>query len=163
MPYMDVRLIGSQSHGKYCTGWMLAAEDAYENCPKEIRDWGIYVMVSIYQNADGETPCMPDGLIPDVAVADDPMLPYQLGDVEENHRELRDELLRTVLEHAKEGHAEIHRPDRSRTGRFMTVAVVERQDWLGADGSLVDAAVVDAEAVVERLKEYGRFLDECVK
>ena len=63
----------------------------------------------------------------------------KLGDVEENHRELRDELLRTVLEHAKEGHAEIHRPDRSRTGRFMTVAVVER------------------------LKEYGRFLDECVK
>ena len=83
MPYMDVRLIGSQTHGKYCTGWMLAAEDAYENCPKEIKDWGIYVMVSIYQNADGETPCMPDGLIPDVAVADDAMLPYQLGDVEE--------------------------------------------------------------------------------
>ena len=82
----------------------------------------------------------------------------KLGDVEENHRELRDELLRTVLEHAKEGHAEIHRPDRSRTGRFMTVAVVERQVWLGADGSLVDV-----EAVVERLKEYGRFLDECVK
>ena len=44
-----------------------------------------------------------------------------------------------VLEHAKEGHAEIHRPERPRTGRFMTVAVVEG------------------------LKEYGRFLDECVK
>ena len=40
-------------------------------------------MVSIYQNADDETPCMPDGLIPDVKVVDDAMLPYQLGDVNE--------------------------------------------------------------------------------
>ena len=94
MPYMDVRLIGSQSHGKYCTGWMLGAEDAYKgNCPKEIKDWGIYVMVSIYQNADGETPCMPDGLTPDIQVTDDSMLPYQLGDVNEP-------LLRAALEEA---------------------------------------------------------------
>ena len=40
-------------------------------------------MVSIYQNANGETPCMPDGLQPDVTVEDNPMLPYQLGDVNE--------------------------------------------------------------------------------
>lgn len=84
MPYMEVQLIGSQSRGKYCTGWMLGAEDAYgEECPKAIKNWGIYVMVSIYQNADDETPCMPDGLIPDVKVVDDAMLPYQLGDVNE--------------------------------------------------------------------------------
>lgn len=36
----------------------------------------------------------------------------------------------------------------------MTVAVVERRDWLGADES-----AVDAEAVAARLKEYGAFLD----
>lgn len=83
MPYMDVQLIGSQTHGKYCTGWMMAAKDAYESCPKAIEDWGIYVMVSIYQNADGETPCMPDGMVPDVEVEDIPLLPYRLGDVNE--------------------------------------------------------------------------------
>ena len=83
MPYMDVQLIGSQTHGKYCTGWMMAAEDAYKPCPKAIEDWGIYVMVSIYQNADGETPCMPDGMVPDVEVEDVPLLPYRLGDVDE--------------------------------------------------------------------------------
>lgn len=83
MPYMDVQLIGSQTHGKYCTGWMMAAKEAYKLCPKAIEDWGIYVMVSIYQNADGETPCMPDGMVPDVEVEDVPLLPYRLGDVDE--------------------------------------------------------------------------------
>ena len=38
MPYMDVRLIGEASHGKYCTGLMMSGEDAYENCPKEIKN-----------------------------------------------------------------------------------------------------------------------------
>lgn len=49
MPYTNVRLIGTQTHGKYCTGWMLSAEDMYEKCPQELKNWGIYVMVSIYQ------------------------------------------------------------------------------------------------------------------
>lgn len=83
MPYMDVKLIGSPSHGKYCTGILLSAQDAYDRCPEEIRNWGIYVMVSIYQNASGATPCMPDGLQPDIEADDDPLLPYQLGDVDE--------------------------------------------------------------------------------
>lgn len=83
MPYMEVELIGGQSHGKYCTGYLLSPEDVYEDSPQDIKNWGIYVMVSIYQNAAGKTPCMPDGLIPDVEVADNAMLPYQLGDVDE--------------------------------------------------------------------------------
>ncbi len=83
MPYMDIRLIGQASHGKYCTGLMMSGEDSYENCPEEIKNWGVYVMVSIYQNALGETPCMPDGLQPDTEAIDDPMQPYQLGDVDE--------------------------------------------------------------------------------
>ena len=49
MPYTNVRLIGTQTHGKYCTGWMLSAEEMYEKCPQELKNWGIYVMVSIYQ------------------------------------------------------------------------------------------------------------------
>lgn len=83
MPYTNVRLIGTQTHGKYCTGWMLSAEDMYEKCPQELKNWGIYVMVSIYQNADGKTPCMPDGFIPDIQIEDDPIQAYQIGDVNE--------------------------------------------------------------------------------
>lgn len=74
---------GTQTHGKYCTGWMLSAEEMYEKCPQELKNWGIYVMVSIYQNADGKTPCMPDGLIPDIQIEDNPIQAYQIGDVNE--------------------------------------------------------------------------------
>lgn len=83
MPYMNVELIGEQSHGKYCTGFMLGTSDVYEKVPAAIENWGIYVMVSIYKNANNETPCMPDGLTPDVAASDDPFVMTQLGDVNE--------------------------------------------------------------------------------
>lgn len=83
MPYMNIELIGEQSHGKYCTGWMLAAEDAYDKVPQVIKDWGIYVMVSIYKNANDETPCMPNGLTPIVKAEDNPLETYQLGDENE--------------------------------------------------------------------------------
>lgn len=83
MPYMDIELIGKQSHGKYCTGWMLAAKDAYKTVPQAIKNWGIYVMVSIYKNAKDETPCMPNGLTPDIEAEDNPLEQYQLGDENE--------------------------------------------------------------------------------
>lgn len=93
MPYMDVELIGNQSHGKYCTGWMLAAEDAYQKVPEEIKNWGIYVMVSVYKNANDETPCMPDGMIPDVKAEDNPLQVTQIGDINED-------MLKTALQQA---------------------------------------------------------------
>lgn len=93
MPYMDIELIGEQSHGKYCTGWMIAAEDAYDKVPQVIKDWGIYVMVSIYKNANDETPCMPNGLTPNVEAEDNPLETYQLGDENEA-------MLRVALEKA---------------------------------------------------------------
>ena len=30
MPYMDIELIGQQSHGKYCTGWMLSCSASHQ-------------------------------------------------------------------------------------------------------------------------------------
>ena len=39
----------------------------------------------------------------------------------------------------------------------MTVAIVDRKDWLGEDNSLFDE-----NAVIERLKEYEKFLDRCL-
>lgn len=62
---------------------MLGTSDVYEKVPVAIENWGIYVMVSIYKNANNETPCMPDGLTPDVAASDDPFVMTQLGDVNE--------------------------------------------------------------------------------
>lgn len=98
MPYMSVTLIGEQSHGKYCTGLSLSSTELYEmmeeQAPSAIKNWGIYVMISVYKNSLDETPCMPNGLIPDIEAYDDPMLPTQLGDENEA-------LLRVALE--KEG------------------------------------------------------------
>lgn len=107
MPYMDIELIGQQSHGKYCTGWMLSAKDAYEQVPQAIKNWGIYVMVSIYKNASNETPCMPDGLIPDTEAEDNPFEPYQLGDENEA-------MLKVALEKAGKEYTS------SRAGRIET-------------------------------------------
>lgn len=65
-----------------------------EATPTAIKNWGIYVMIGIYMNSKNETPCMPNGLTPDIEAIDDPMQPVQLGDENEI-------LLRAALE--KEG------------------------------------------------------------
>ena len=92
MPYMDVELIGETTYGKYCSGYILAPDDVFSKYPSVIDNWGIYVMVSIYQNALGETPCMPDGMTPDIYAEED--LPFlDWGDES-------DPLLRAALESA---------------------------------------------------------------
>ena len=93
MPYMTVELIGSQSHGKYCTGALLGPENIYSKFPEVIKNWGLYVMINRYADKDGKNPCMPDGLQPDVAVADAPLDGWQLGDENET-------LLKVALDRA---------------------------------------------------------------
>ncbi|MBQ8442091.1 MAG: hypothetical protein IJX29_01885, partial [Bacteroides sp.] len=50
---------------------------------KYIADWGIYVMISMYADKNGENPCMPNGLTPDLEVYDAFEEPYPLGDERE--------------------------------------------------------------------------------
>lgn len=95
MPYMDVTVIGKQSYGKYCSGIMLGAKDWFkdndEYLDQEYRDlgkkyakkWGIYVMIGRYADCNGNTPCMPDGFVPDLETFDHPDLPGDLGDPRE--------------------------------------------------------------------------------
>lgn len=64
-------------------------------------------MVSIYKNANDETPCMPNGLKPDAEVEDNPFEPYQLGDENEA-------MLRAALEKAGKEYPA------SRAGRIET-------------------------------------------
>ena len=82
---------------------------------------------------------------------------FKIQHVKENHVKVRKEWANVVLAHAKEcGYTEI-RSVRSRKGENMTVAAIDRKDWLGSDGS-----EVDLEQVVARLRKYERFMDECV-
>lgn len=83
----------------------------------------------------------------------------KIGDVAENHSEVRQKWYSVVMNQAKqERKKEIQKPQRFGSGTYMTVAIVERKDWLGADNDMLDK-----EKVIERLKEYERFLDKCLK
>ena len=101
---MDIEIIGQQTHGKYCTGTMLKGEEWYQDVvdnfkanklsftqeypefadwKKYIADWGIYVMINRYGDKNGENPCMPDGLTPDIEAEDRCDEAYPLGDERE--------------------------------------------------------------------------------
>lgn len=97
-PYFgkNLTLIGQQSRGKYCTGVVLSADNYFDdnadqlgvatatNGRKYAKNWGLYVMYSRYADKNGETLCMPDGLVPDVAATDKPDEKYALGDPKES-------------------------------------------------------------------------------
>lgn len=104
-PYMPVETVGEQSYGKYCTGiiykgtgWYddnkneLSLTD-YTNGKRYVGNWAIYIMVGRYADKDGNTPCMPDGFIPDVVAHDTPYDGIPLGDEKET-------MLRKALERA---------------------------------------------------------------
>lgn len=83
MPYMDITIIGENTHGKYCTGLTLDGDDIFKKVPPVLDNWGIYVMISVYKNSLGENPCIPNGLQPDYTIKDNPFIPLPLGHMEE--------------------------------------------------------------------------------
>ena len=94
-PYMDVILIGEQTSGKYCAGYLMDAmgwydavrkslgEEEYAKALPYVDNWGIYVMYSRYADCNGVTLSMPDGIAPDYGAEDDPLDGYTLGDPRE--------------------------------------------------------------------------------
>jgi hypothetical protein len=81
---------------------------------------------------------------------------FKVGDVDkENRKNVREELYKILIAKAKEANRkEIKRPKPFGSGNTMTVAKVERKDWLGGDNE-----IVDKKKVVEKLKEYDKFLE----
>ena len=91
-PYMPVTLVGEKTHGKYCTGLMIKAENYYKTYVDELGEefaaegkkytanWGMYLMYSRFADKDGVTRCMPNGLTPDVDIDDRPDEGIPLGD-----------------------------------------------------------------------------------
>ena len=91
MPYLDVTLIGQQTHGKFCTGVMFGAQEWYDDYKDQmpsgryaykdyVEDWGLYVMIGRYADCNGHCPAMPDGLTPDIEAEDRPDFGYGFGD-----------------------------------------------------------------------------------
>lgn len=86
-PYMDVTLIGKQTYGKYCAGWMMSPEDLYGTNSQydysKITKWGMYVMVSKFADKNGNNAAQPDGIPVQIKSEDNPFDGYQLGDENE--------------------------------------------------------------------------------
>ena len=96
-PYLDMEIIGQSTSGKYCSGMLYPAsswtEDYretlvsngmnVETVRKYTDNWGIYVMISRFADRNGNTPCMPDGYVPDIEAEDNPIEGLELGDENE--------------------------------------------------------------------------------
>lgn len=73
--------------------------------------------------------------------------------------DIRNELHSLVVSKGKEhGLHNIRRPNRFGNGKYMTVAVVDRENWLGPDDSLVDK-----ESVIKTLNSYKDFIKGIAK
>lgn len=84
---------------------------------------------------------------------------FKIGEVEEKQTEIRSKYYDIVCNSASEkGFLEIHKPSSFGKGYYMTVCVVDREQWLGPDDS-----IINKEEVVARLKKYASFLDDCSK
>lgn len=91
-PYMDVVVIGEQTHGKFCAGFIIDAAEwfddvqdqlgytVYSKGRRQVKNWGIYVMYARYADCNGVTISMPDGIKPDIELEDSPLDGFQLGD-----------------------------------------------------------------------------------
>ena len=95
-PYMNVILIGEQTSGKYCAGFIMEAKDWYDDVKESlgaeeydtalpyVDNWGMYVMYARYADCNGVTLSMPDGIAPDVVAEDDPLDGFPLGNPQES-------------------------------------------------------------------------------
>ncbi|MBR5660933.1 MAG: PDZ domain-containing protein [Bacteroidales bacterium] len=86
-PYMDITLIGEQTYGKYCAGYMMSPDNLYPASMNvdhsKINNWGIYVMVSTFADKNGHNPAMPDGIPVNIEVDDKIFDGCQFGDENE--------------------------------------------------------------------------------
>lgn len=95
-PYMDIEIIGGKTHGKFCSGIIMSANEwyedvkgqlekgEYENGLKYADNWGIYIMIGRYADKDGKTISMPHGITPDFEASDIPEDGCPLGNPEES-------------------------------------------------------------------------------
>ena len=95
-PYMNVTLVGQKTHGKFCGGYLIQADEFFKSLSKQddfkidtddarekLENWGIYVIASRYSDVNGVTLSMPDGIQADYESSDNPFDGYDLGDPSE--------------------------------------------------------------------------------
>lgn len=83
-PYMDVKIIGDTTAGKYTASITLTPADVYsrESDYADFKDWGLQPIVIRYANSEGLTN-FKDGFAPDFYVRDELLPACPLGDITE--------------------------------------------------------------------------------
>ena len=141
-PFMPVVLVGKQTYGKYCGGYIIGSDDYFQdiidyytenhtndsaeaiefgkNGLKYAKNWGLYVMFSRYADKDGVTLCMPNGIKPDYSAMDNPQDGFQLGDPNET-------MLKSVLKRAGFTVAESSGTQQQAPARFDTGVEIKFQ------------------------------------
>lgn len=72
--------------------------------------------------------------------------------------DVRNQLHNLIIKNANDfGFKHIRRPDRFGNGNYMTVAVVDRENWLGAD-----TQTIDKETIIKTLTDYLKFLRDTI-
>lgn len=82
---------------------------------------------------------------------------FKIQHVKENHLIIRKDWAKIILTHAGESGCTEIKTARCRKGENMTVAFIDRKDWLGHDG-----CIINLEHVLARLHRYENFFTECV-
>jgi hypothetical protein len=73
--------------------------------------------------------------------------------------EIRNQLHSLIMEKAKDaGLKHVRKPNRFGNGNYMTVAVVDKENWLGSNESIIDKV-----RVIETLTFYRKFLKQSIK
>ena len=99
-PYIDIVIIGEQTHGKYCSGYILSVEDIYNTPPISISKWGIYVMVSTYADRNNKNIARPVGIVPNIEAKDTPWEGKAIGNEDET-------MLRAALQAAGKSYSSV--------------------------------------------------------
>ena len=82
---------------------------------------------------------------------------FKVGAVYESHRDVRGQF-HNLLMSASLPDMGLQRPGRFGSGTYMTVAVVPRQVWLGADDQ-----IIDIDSVIARLGQYESWLKKIIE
>jgi hypothetical protein len=83
---------------------------------------------------------------------------FKIGEVYENHKEIRNKWHKILIEKAKQsGLKEIVKPARFGNGTYMTVGIVEPKYWLGKGTD-----ILDKDKVIKILENYEGFLNSCL-
>jgi len=83
--------------------------------------------------------------------------PEEIGNIDIDRRQIRNEWS-DILIASKDNKYEIIKPSKFGTGKYMTVAIIEKENWLGKKNEKIVK-----ENVIKRLKDYLSFFNKCLK